>query len=193
MSIQTTDRISPEVPLQIITPELVRASIKRARKSLEDAAKEIIWQIEREAWVTLGYSSWGAMREHEYGGAAFMVPSKSRPEIVARIRAAGLTQKEIADTAGVNQATIARDLAKSDYANAYSEPVTNSRGQQRPASYNRADTHEDIIDAEIVEEDEPVNYETGEILTEKETDPATAEPATPVTCPTCHGTGKVTP
>lgn len=190
MSVQIADRISPEVPLQIITPELVRASIKRARKSLEDAAKEIIWQIEREAWVTLGYSSWSAMREHEYGGAAFMVPSKSRPEIVARIRAAGLTQKEIADTAGVNQSTVARDLRSSDYANAYSEPVTNSRGQQRPATYAR--TEPDIIDAEIVEDD-PVNYETGEILTPKETGPATAEPATSVACPTCHGTGKVTP
>ena len=188
MSVQIADRISPEVPLQIITPELVRASIKRARKSLEDAAKEIIWQIEREAWVTLGYSSWSAMREHEYGGAAFMVPSKSRPEIVARIKAIEvgrttrgdskhLTNQEIANTVGVSEVQVRRDLApdKTDQMSGFVE------------------SSDDIIDAEIIEDDESVNYETGEILTPKATGPATAEPATPVACPTCHGTGKVTP
>ena len=98
---ELTMRPRPEVPLQVITPADVQASIRRAKKSLESAAKEIVWQIEMEAWRTLGYTSWSAMREAEYGGAAFMVPSKSRPEIVARIRAAGLTQQEIAATAGV--------------------------------------------------------------------------------------------
>lgn len=67
----------PEVPLQVITPADTRDSIRRAKKSLEAAAKEIVWQIEMEGWRTLGYSSWGAMREAEYGGAAFMVPSKA--------------------------------------------------------------------------------------------------------------------
>lgn len=192
MSAQTVDRVTPEVPLQIITPELVRASIKRARKSLEAAAKEIIWQIEREAWVTLGYSSWTAMREAEYGGAAFMVPGKNRPELVERMRAKGLTQKEIANTAGVTERTVRNDLSTGKVSGS-GTMITNSRGQQRPATYNRPEPAEEILDAEIIEEDEPVNYETGEIIAKKETDPATAESATPVTCPTCHGTGKVTP
>ena len=188
MSVQTADRISPEVPLQIITPELVRKSIKRARKSLEDAAKEIIWQIEREAWVTLGYSSWGAMREHEYGGAAFVVPGKNRPEIVERIKAIEigrtargnakhLTNKEIAMTVGISETQVREDL----------------HGYKNVEKDAFVESHDDIIDAEIVEEDEPVNYETGEIIDQKETDPTIAESATPVACPTCHGTGKVTP
>ena len=136
---------SPEVPLQIITPELVRASIKRARKSLEAAAEEIIWQIEMEGWRTLGYSSWGAMREHEYGGAAFMVPGKNRPEIVERIKAIEvgrtargnakyLTNKEIAETVGVSLAQVERDLKPE-----------NKNPQMRDF------VNEDIIDAEIIE------------------------------------------
>lgn len=185
---ELTMRPRPEVPLQVITPADVQASIRRAKKSLESAAKEIVWQIEMEAWRTLGYTSWSAMREAEYGGAAFMVPSKSRPEIVARIRAAGLTQQEIAATAGVNQATVARDLSGPDYANAYSEPITNSRGQQRPATYTRPAP--DVIDAEIV--DEEIDYQTGEIPPQKATDPAPAESVTTTACPTCNGTGKVT-
>src|SRR5699024_2533634 len=108
-----------------ITAADVRASIRRAKKSLEAAAAEIVWQIEMEAWRTLGYSSWTAMREAEYGGAAFMVPSKSRPEIVARIKeievgrtARGgtkhLTIQEIAETAGVSERQVKRDLAPDD-------------------------------------------------------------------------------
>lgn len=172
----------PHVPLQVITQADVRASVRRAKKSLEDAAKEIVWQIEMEAWRTLGYSSWGAMREAEYGGAAFMVPSKSRPEIVARIRAQGLTNQEIADTAGVSEATVRRDVAQSSNDD-WPSTVTNSRGEQRPATYARAD--EDVIEAEIVEDDEG-------FYASKETDSAPAEPVDAITCPTCAGTGKVT-
>ena len=174
--------VTASVPIQIITPEVVRASIRRARQSLEQAAKEIVWQIEMEAWRTLGYSSWGAMREAEYGGAAFMVPAKNRPELVARIRAKGLTQQEIANTAGVSVGTVNSDLAATDFQYRKSgDQVTNSRGQQRPANYSASADPDDVIDAEIVEYD-----------TQKATDPAPAEPVVTVTCPTCHGTGKVT-
>ncbi|WP_271396000.1 hypothetical protein [Neomicrococcus lactis] len=94
--------------------------------------------------MTLGYSSWNAMREHEYGGAAFMVPSKNRPEIVERIKAIEigrtargnakhLTNKEIAATVGVTERQVKRDLAP------------DKSGQMSPFVESR----EDIIDAEI--------------------------------------------
>ena len=154
----------PEIPLQIVTPNDVRASIRRARLSLEKAAEEIVWQIEMEAWRTLGYSSWGAMREAEYGGAAFMVPPKNRPELVERMKAKDLSQREIARTAGVDEGTVRNDLRSSG------------------AEFSAPD--DDVIDAEIVEDDEPTPDAT--------TDPVHAESAIAITCPTCHGTGKVT-
>jgi hypothetical protein len=73
--------------------------------------------------------------------------------------------------------------------------VTNSRGQQRPATYARAERG-DVVDAEIVEDDKPIyaDTQTGEVLDEpnERTDPAATESVTTTTCPTCHGTGKVT-
>lgn len=183
----------PEVPLRVITAADVRASVRRAKKSLEAAAAEIVWQIEMEAWRTLGYSSWTAMREAEYGGAAFMVPSKSRPEIVQRIKeievgrtARGgpkyLTDQEIADTAGVSRSQVQDDL---------------NGNNKKSSSGQNVDPDDDVIDVEIVD-DEPtidlanVNLETGEIYdTPAPTGTAPAEPIT-TTCPTCHGTGKVT-
>lgn len=158
--------VDVEIPLQLITPDLVRSSIKRARRNLESAAEEIIWQIEREAWRTLGYPSWTAMREAEYGGAAFMVPSKNRPELVARIREAGVSQREIARTVGVDEGTVRNDLrgASAEYS----------------ALQSNAGPDPEVFDAEIIEDPQEVQA------------PAPAEPTT-ATCPTCHGTGKVTP
>jgi hypothetical protein len=119
-----------------VTEGLVRASIDRGKASLEDAAREIVWQIKCRAWEVLGYPDWNTMREAEYGGAAFMVPRRERPELVAELRREGLTQQEIADTAGVTQQQVGRDL--NTHMRNEDEPapeVTNSRGQQRPASY----------------------------------------------------------
>ena len=134
------------------------------------------------------------MREAEYGGAAFMVPSKSRPEIVARIRAKGLTQQEIAATAGVSQQQVSNDLNTS-FGNEQPVTITNARGQQRPASYQRTQRDDDVIDAEVIEGDElRVDTQTGEVIDapNEKTDPAATESVTTTTCPTCHGTGKVT-
>lgn len=152
-----------EIPLRLITQADVRASIRRAKKNLKKAADEIVWQIEMEAWRTLGYRSWDAMREAEYGEAAFMVPRRQRPELVGRMRAAGLTNQEIADTAGISEPTVRRDFSQSS--NDDSEPITNARGQQRPANYS----------------------------THQKAEPVAADSAPQqVTCPMCGGTGKVT-
>ncbi len=163
MTLATSD-----IPFRVITPDDVRASIKRAKRSLEKAAEEIVWQVEMEAWRTLGYRSWSAMREAEYGESAFMVPAKQRPELMERMRVKGLTNQEIADTAGIDERTVRRDLAES--ANADSLTITNARGQQRPATYSP----------------DPIKQKA-------DADPVAAEPAPiTVTCPTCGGTGKVT-
>lgn len=156
----------PGVPLTVITPDDVRASIRRARKSLIDAANEVVWQIEMEAWRTLGYPSWTAMREAEYGGVAFMVPSKDRPELIARIRAKGITQREAAATTGVTEQTIYNDERKA----------------RDPKYLGRHQAEGDVIDADVIEDDEPqVDTKTGEVSDDYVTDQADldAAPALP--------------
>lgn len=116
----------------------VKESVARALSGLEQAAEQIIWQIENRAWVVLGYADWNEMREAEYGGAAFMVPRAERPELLARMRRTGLTQQEIADTAGVSKATVINDLkVRTDFEDSAPAIITNARGQQRPTSYSR--------------------------------------------------------
>ena len=125
----------------------VMASVDRTKSSLEDAAQEIIWQIERSAWEVLGYRDWNEMREEVYGGAAFMVPRAERPELVARMRRLGLTQQEIADTAGVSRPTVVNDLSSLSGTDIEAPTIVNARGEQRPASYapRPAPTVEDAV------------------------------------------------
>jgi len=93
-----------------ITQDDVRRSVDRARAGLVAAAEEVIWQIENQTWLVLGYASWDQMRDTEYGGAAFMVPTQARTQLVQRLRALGMTQQQIADTAGVTQGQVSRDM-----------------------------------------------------------------------------------
>ena len=134
----------PEVPLRFITPDDVHASIRRARRSLERAADEIAWQVEMESWRTLGHSSWGAFREAEYGGAAFMVPRKDRPELVARGGTQHRTNQEIADvadnlgsdTAGDTAQLVGLARASTLIDELISEKVTDLREGDSPLSWS---------------------------------------------------------
>ena len=116
-----------------LTEAEARVSVDRAKSSLEDAAAEVVRQIEGRAWHALGYLTWSDMREAEYGGAAFIVPREPRQELVARLRGLGMTKSEIAATAGVSKATVITDLkVNSDFREP--ETIQTSRGE-RPATY----------------------------------------------------------
>ena len=67
------------------------------------------------------------------GELGVVAPRADRPELVARLRARGLTQQSIGDTLGVHHSTVADDLnAEIRNEDEPPAPVTNSRGQQRP-------------------------------------------------------------
>lgn len=136
---------------EVITHGAVRESIAIAKSHGEKFFEQIVWQVEHEVWTVLGYKSWDDMREAEYADLGVMAPRADRPELVSRLRAKGLTQQQIADTVGVGVGTVNRDL--SDLPNGKSPgPITNSRGEQRPATYRKPEP--EVVDAEIV--DQPV-------------------------------------
>lgn len=111
-----------------------RESVDRARTHLEAAAEEVVRQINGRAWIPLGYDSWDEMREAEYRGAAVMVPRADRPELVARLRAEGLSQRQIGDTLGVAESTVRGDIRNSADT-AQPATRTDSLGRERPTTY----------------------------------------------------------
>lgn len=111
----------------------VRNSIAAARQAGAKFFEQIVWQVERRAWEVLGYSDWDAMREAEYADMGVVVPRADRPEIVTRLRKVGLTQREVAETIGVSEATVRSDLNRSSAVDL--PPVIETPRGPRPATY----------------------------------------------------------
>lgn len=118
-----------------MSAESAMVSVDRARTHLEAAAEEVVRQINGRAWIALGYESWDDMREAEYRGAAVIVPRADRPELVAKLRAEGLSQREIGDTLGVTDVQVGRDLRNQQMSDTEPATRTDSLGRERPTTY----------------------------------------------------------
>lgn len=130
--------------LEIIDAEVVasapeaRASIDRAKGHALGFWHEINWQVENKAWEAVGYESLDAMWDAEYMALNVGIARSDRPELVWSFRKAGQTQQQIADKLNVTDRTIRNDLAALSSTGSFSgsdATVTNSRGQERPATY----------------------------------------------------------
>lgn len=139
---------------EVITLDDVDASIDRVRHHAESIWDEWAWQVENRTWeIGDRWRSWDEMRRKVYGGMANVTaPRAERPELVSRFRAAGLTQKETAATLGIGKATVERH-----------DTVPGARGPARNSSNEEFPLTEDVIDAELVEDDpEPLPVSASE-------------------------------
>lgn len=67
------------------------------------------WQ-ERD-WETLGYDDWEQYVETEFSEARLRLPAEHRQKAVVELRLAGMSQRAIGSTLGINQSTVSRDLS----------------------------------------------------------------------------------
>lgn len=96
---------------EVITAEDVRGSVARVKSHAESIWMEWAWQVENQVWTIEGVkaASWDEFRQREYANLSNVVaPRAERPELVARFRNAGLTQRETAETLGMGVNTVAR-------------------------------------------------------------------------------------
>lgn len=143
----TVEVTSSEVIAPMVSDAEVDASIARVFQSAETIWDEFAWQVENRTWLNKGYASWDEMRRGVYGAlVGVTAPRAERPELVARFRSRGpdgkphLTQRETAETLGVDQKTVSN----------YDTPRQKHPSRKFPTS----DPDDDIIDGELVE-DEP--------------------------------------
>lgn len=155
-----------------VTYGAVRESVRVARESGTRFFEQIVWQIECEAWTVLGHTSWDAMREAEYGDMGVVVPRADRPEIVARMRRTGLTQKEIANTIGVSEATVSRQLADESSTD-LPDVIETPRGP-RPTSYATKTPEPTIPQGEPVSRDVGSGSASGDLAAHIEASPDVA-------------------
>ncbi len=87
--------------------EIKLTSIKTA---LGLAAEELADLWRARAWVTMGYESWGAMLSAE-GITTYWSDVDDRVAKVGQLTDEGMSQRAIADSLGVTQMTVSRDLS----------------------------------------------------------------------------------
>lgn len=65
-----------------------------------------------EDWRTLGYQTWQAYVDAEFGEERVQLPTDLRRKAVEELRLAGMSTRALADTLGVDRNTVKRDLDK---------------------------------------------------------------------------------
>lgn len=113
--------MSSEVEKPLLSEAEARARTDALKRSLEAMWEEAVELYERKVWFSLGYSSWQEYRTSEFDSDHLAVPRSERPQVVAMLREAGMSQRAIAATVNVDQATVGRALKQLD-ANASPQP-----------------------------------------------------------------------
>ncbi|MFC8447579.1 hypothetical protein [Kitasatospora sp. NPDC057223] len=125
--------------------EEARSRAERIRTGMALLAQwqtDVIAAYAARDWIALGYETWAAYLDGEYGEHRVRLPRDQRREIVAGMAQAGMSTRAIGDAVGSDQSTVVRDLSATD-ANASVERTTvlSLDGRERPAARTAPDLH----------------------------------------------------
>lgn len=119
-------------------------------------------------WLALGYESWQDYLDEEFRDVSLRPPKELQEQVIAELRAAGMSTRGIASATDLSQPTVVRRLNEPGDSNESpekDEPVIGLGGKQyereRPPKPTSAPTPvgESIVDAEVIEDDESDDYD----------------------------------
>lgn len=84
--------------------------IRNGMRTFIATRQEIVSAYTERDWVTLGYRSFEDYVESEFSETRLRLSAEERREAVTVLRAAGMSQRAIGSTLGVDAATVNRDL-----------------------------------------------------------------------------------
>lgn len=87
-----------------------RELTRQIRVGLEHSYTRIITAYRRRAWLAMGYSSWDAYCQGEFGNLALQPPREERQAVVLALREAGMSSRAIVSATGLSKGTVAREL-----------------------------------------------------------------------------------
>lgn len=153
------------------TAEEARARAERIRSGMRVLAEwqqDVIAAYAKDDWRTLGYASWDAYLDGEFGEHRVKLPREQRREIVASMSAAGMSTRAIGAAVGTSHMTVQRELDQPSVTNVpVDRPVMvlSLDGRERPATRPSAmsnissrPTPDEVVDAELVDESAPQTY-----------------------------------
>lgn len=152
--------------VQTSNAEEARARADRIRAGMRVLAEwqaDVIAAYTARDWEELGYESWDAYLDGEYGEHRVRLPRDQRREIVAGMSAAGMSTRAIGAAVGSSHMTVQNDLQ--DQTTVKNLPVDEPRtvlsldGRERPASRPAPEENvwvepcaDEVVDAELVNE-----------------------------------------
>ncbi|MEU5772646.1 hypothetical protein ABZ819_04990 [Streptomyces venezuelae] len=141
--------------VQASTAEEARTRADRIRTGMRVLAEwqtDVITAYAARDWEALGYETWDAYLDGEYGEHRVRLPRDQRREIVAGMSAAGMSSRAIGAAVGTSYATVQRDIEATDTNVSVGESrmVLSLDGRERPAV--QAQPEPEVVDAEIVDE-----------------------------------------
>jgi len=153
--------------VQASAPEEARARADRIRSGMRVLAEwqqDVIAAYAARDWDTLGYETWDAYIDGEYGEHRVRLPREQRREIVAGMSAAGMSSRAIGAAVGVDHKTVVNDRAATGENSPVPETVLSLDGRERPATRPAPEENfwdepgtDEVVDAELV--DEPARAE----------------------------------
>jgi hypothetical protein len=124
----------------IVDKEQARILTDRIKIAVEGTWLLIQEAYTSRAWASLGYGTWDAYIEAEFGSTRLALPREERAETVQSMRQAGMSLRAIAAATGISPATAMRDATVSNETVA---EIVGLNGQvyaaSRPAPAQRAD------------------------------------------------------
>lgn len=120
------------------TPAAERAErIRSGFRTLADWQQDVIDAYRERDWLTLGYPTWDAYLDGEFGETRVLVPREQRRQIVADMREVGMSTRAIGAALGVSVGTVQADrseLNSRTETRAEAADVIGLDGRRRPAT-----------------------------------------------------------
>jgi hypothetical protein len=113
--------------------------VDRVKSGVERIWDDLVVLYRERAWSILGYHSWDALCDAEFGGTRIALPRQQRQEVVCDLRESGMSTRAIASAVGVTDMTVRRDLESSATNVAVVAPatITGLDGRTRTATPTR--------------------------------------------------------
>ena len=113
--------------------------VDRVKSGVERIWDDLVVLYRERAWSVLGYQSWDALCDAEFGGTRIALPRQQRQEVVCDLRESGMSTRAIASAVGVAVGTVASDLEATVQNRTVDQPatITGLDGRTRRATPTR--------------------------------------------------------
>ena len=152
MTVATREEVvDAEIVEDELTSSQARELTDRIRITLDGLWDLVIEAFNGRAHAALGYSSWDAYCNAEFGSNRIKLPREERQETVRSLREAGLSNRAIASATGLGYGTVHRESAGDP--NGSRGPSVGTDGKTYPAPANVNPTTGEIHDTPTQDEE----------------------------------------